>query len=185
MRNDITVKRGYIGCGGHGGKWFQKGEAASCKSHFSPNETSLPSLTSSYHYADSLIFQYYLLSIHKTATNWARRFFNISLHFERNDEDVNFGCVSLGKSENGSLIQDRLDQGASQNPLWKRILRCTSLCHSAYITFCIHYSLHNYASRMSGVKGSKLLHKTQNFPNVCILLTSWVWDRFLFFCLDF
>ena len=30
---------------------------------------------------------------------------------------VNFGCVSLGKSENGSLIQDRLDHGASKEPM--------------------------------------------------------------------
>ena len=30
---------------------------------------------------------------------------------------VNFGCVSLGKSENGSLIQDCLDHGASKEPM--------------------------------------------------------------------
>ena len=30
---------------------------------------------------------------------------------------VNFGCVSLGKSENGSLIRHRLDHGASKEPM--------------------------------------------------------------------
>ena len=57
MRNDITVKEDTLGAAAMEGNGFEKGEAASCKSHFSPNETSLPSLTSSYHYVDSLIFQ--------------------------------------------------------------------------------------------------------------------------------
>ena len=68
MRNEITVKRGFTGCGGHGGKWFQKGEEPRVRVIF---HRMKPSLTISYHYADSLIliFQYYLLSIYKTATN--------------------------------------------------------------------------------------------------------------------
>ena len=32
---------------------------------------------------------------------------------------VNFGCVSLGKSEKISLIQDRLDHSASKEPMEK------------------------------------------------------------------
>ena len=32
---------------------------------------------------------------------------------------VNFGCVSLGKSENRALIEDRLDHGASKEPMEK------------------------------------------------------------------
>ena len=32
---------------------------------------------------------------------------------------VNFGCISLGKSENRSLIEDRLDHGASKEPMEK------------------------------------------------------------------
>lgn len=39
---------------------------------------------------------------------------------------IELGCVSLGKSENGSLIQAHLDQGAPEepmNPFWEKILR--------------------------------------------------------------
>ena len=55
---------------------------------------------------------------------------------------VNFGCVSLGKSENGSLIQDRLDQGTSKILSGKGffvVLRCFIL-HAlpfVYFTLCI------------------------------------------------
>ena len=82
---------------------------------------------------------------------------------------VNFGSVSLGKSENGSFGSGCIKGTDESTPE-----KDSSLCHSVYITFCIHYPLHNYAIRMSGVKGSKLLHKTQNFPNICLLLSSCV-----------
>ena len=77
---------------------------------------------------------------------------------------VNFGSVSLGKSENGSFGSGCIKGTDESTPE-----KDSSLCHSVYSTFCIHY-----ASRMSGVKGSKLLHKTQNFPNICLLLSSCV-----------
>ena len=73
---------------------------------------------------------------------------------------VNFGSVSLGKSENGSFGSGCIKGTDESTPE-----KDSSLCHSVYITFCF---------RMSGVKGSKLLHKTQNFPNICLLLSSCV-----------